>query len=351
MARAGAPPASALARAACLLLALAACTPRGEQAAVPGPLLPTLATRQDRVERLQLRGAGNRSLVTLSRAQGEWRVGERAGWPADGGRIARYLSQLAQARRVERKTDSASRYPRLGVEDIADPGATGVELRLDGPGIAQRLLLGHDHPRSGGRYVRANGEATSWRTDLDVGFERDPLAWIDHRLIEVPLARVERVRMRPQGRPAFALVHRDDRFGPDDAPPGAMHDSLAGDEVASALQAFDIEDVAADAGAAGRAASQELDYELVDGAVVGVVVWREGQRDWARLAASLDEARAAAWAAQTRRPDALADARASVRRWNRRFAGRRFLLPPALATTLTLDHSQILDGRAPGSRP
>ena len=331
---------------ATLALALSGCARAPESELASGPLLPVVGSSQDRIDRLQLRGAGNKLLVSLAREKGEWRVAERAGWPADGARVVGYLAKLAQARRVEAKTASAAMHARLGVEDIADPEAKGHELRLSGPGISQRLSIGELHVRSGGRYVRTNGQPRAWLTDVDVGFDADPVDWLERRLVAIPLARVERVRMRPRGGTAFALVHRDDRFRPDDAPAGAMRDSYAGDQVASALEAFDIDDVGKDDGDndGSRPASQELDYELVDGTVLTIAVWRDCQRDWARLRASFDEARASAWATQARRPRALAEARAKAQAWSRRFEGRRFLLPEATARILMLDHSQILEG-------
>jgi hypothetical protein len=324
---------------------LAACTPAGEQGATtPGPLLPRLAARQDQVSRLVLRGAGSRELVRLQRVGGEWRVAQRAGARADAARIAQFLLQLAQARRMEAKTDQPVMYPRLGVEDIADPEAGGQELELSGKDIGERVVFGKEHKLTGGRYARLHGQARSWLIDLDAGFEPDPVAWIEHRLLDVPLARVGRVRIQPRSGTGFSLLSLDDRFRPDDAPPAAMGDSHAGDEIASALQAFDIDDVAPDD---QRVAERKLDYELVDGSVLAVSIWREGPRDWARLSASLDPARASAWAQQARRPQRIEEAKAQVREWNRRFAGRRYLLPEALATTLMRDHAQILEGEPP----
>ncbi|MEO8160697.1 MAG: DUF4340 domain-containing protein [Arenimonas sp.] len=329
--------------------ALAACGPDAEPETAGGALIPLLAARQDQVQRLQLRGPGSKVLVTLQRENGEWRLGERAGWPADSTRVAQFLLQLAQARRVEAKTASAAMYPRLGVEDVADPDGGGTELALSGRGFDQGLLIGKPHKPSGGRYVRLRGQARAWLTDADLGFDADPASWIEHRLVDVPLARVERVRIRPRNSAAFALVQREDRFRPDDAPSAAMGDSHAGDAIAAALQAFDIEDVGVDDG--GQVAAQQLDFELVDGAVLQVAVWRDGQRDWVRLRPSLDAARADAWARQSGQPQVREHARANVADWARRFAGRRFLLPPALADTLMLDHAQILDGSTADTVP
>ena len=335
---------------AAIVLALAGCAPRDDApvADTPGPLLPELATHAARVDSLVLRGAGGQALVSLRRDAGEWRLGERQGARADAGRIARYLQTLVRARRVEAKTDRPVMYPRLGVEDVADPGAGGHELRMAGEGIAVRVLLGKPHAPSGAIYARRHGEARSWLLDVDAGFDPDPVAWLERRVLEVPLARVERVRIRPREGGGFALASRGDRFRPDDAPEAAMRDSHAGDDIAAALDGFTVEDAGIDG---GLEASRVLDYELVDGAVLAVGVWREGPRDWARLGARLDEDRAQAWARQSGRPQALAEARARVAEWNRRFAGRKYLLPQALAATLMLDHDQILRGSDPVPAP
>jgi len=335
------------ARLCLLLLLVAAALAAGcaRQAAAPEPggaLLPALASRQDQVDALEVRGAGDQVLVSLHRVGDEWRLSQRADWRADGARIAQFLQRLAEARRVEAKTDRAVMYPRLGVEDVSDPQAGGTELRLSGKGIAARLLVGKPHKPSGGRYVRLVGQARSWLCDTDVAFDTDPVSWLDHRLAAVPLARVQRVRVRPRGAAPFTLSSRDDRFRLDDAPSAAMNDSYAGDDIASVLVAFDVDDVASDNGP--KLVSQALDYELVDGTVLTVSVWREGQRDWARVAASFDEAQGASWERLAGKPGVQAKAQAQAAEWTRRFAGRKFLLPPALAHTLTLDHSQILEG-------
>jgi hypothetical protein len=328
---------------AALLLALAACAPGGSGPAAdaPGPLLPELAARERQVDSLLLRGAGERVLVTLRREGGEWRLGERQGARADADRIARYLDTLARARRIEAKTERAVLYPRLGVEDVADPEAGGHELQIAGAGIAARILLGKQHAPSGARYARRRGEARSWLLDVDAGFDADPVGWLQRRLLEVPLARVERVRIRPRHGKGFVLASRGDRFRPDDAPEAAMRDSHAGDALAAALDGFTVDDAGADA---GQEASRVLDYELVDGAVLAIGVWRDGPRDWARIGARIDEARAQDWARQSGRAQSAAEARARVAEWNRRFQGRKYLLPQALATTLMLDHEQILRG-------
>jgi hypothetical protein len=311
----------------------------------PGPLLPQLADRQQQVDQFEVLGAGNKTLLRFRRVEGSWLMDERP-WHADGARIAQYLLTLAQARRVEAKTDRATMYPRIGVEDVSDPDATGVELHLSGSkAFDARVVIGEAHKPSGGRFARLSAQKRSWVVDADIGIDPDPLAWLDHRVLALPLPLVESVRMRPRNAPQYTLVMREDRFRPDDAPAAAMRDSHAGDQIASALVDFQAEDVAL--GGANALASQQLEYALVDGGTLTVSVWREGQRDWARIEAGVDDRKASAWSLQSGRPDWEKQAQQRASKWDAQFAGRKFLLSPQLARTLTLDHSQVLEGDPP----
>jgi hypothetical protein len=328
----------------CVLLA-ASCT-RATAPAIesekPGSLLPLLADRQQQVDRFELVGAGGKTLLRFRRTQGSWLMDGRP-WRADGARIAQYLLSLAQARRVEAKTDRAAMYPRLGVEDVADPDATGTELHLSGAGgFEARVVIGKPHKLSGGRYARLSAHPRSWLVDADIGVDPDPLAWIDHHVLAVPLPLVESVRMRPRNAPEYTLAMRDDRFRPDDAPSAAMQDSHAGDQIASALVDLQAEDVAS--GGTREVPSQQLIYALVDGGTITVSVWREGQRDWARIEAGVDGKKSSAWSRQSRRPQWEKEVRQRASTWGAQFVGRKFLLSPELARTLTLDHSQVLEG-------
>jgi hypothetical protein len=311
----------------------------------PGPLLPLLADRQQQVDQFEVSGAGGKALLKFRRAGDFWLMEGRP-WRADGARIAQYLLALAQARRVEAKTDRAAMYPRIGVEDVSDPDATGMELHLSGKsGFDARVVIGNPHKPSGGRFARLSAQKRSWVVDADIGIDPDPLAWLDHHVISVPLPLVDRVRMRPRNAPEYALVMRDDRFRPDDAPSGAMRDSHAGDQIAAALVDFQAEDVAS--GDIVGKASQQLIYSLVDGGVLSVWVWREGQRDWARIDAWVDATKSLAWSQQSGRPEWEKEVRQRAAKWEAKVVGRKFLLSPELARTLTLDHSQVLEGEPP----
>lgn len=309
-----------------LLAVAGGCTRSAEQPGEKLRVIPTLAERQDQLDTLQLRGAGEATLVTLRKMENVWRVAERTDWPADAGRISQYLFVLSQARLAEAKTANPELYARIGVEPITDDTATGSELTLSGKGISSRLLIGHEHSKFDSNYVRVDGQAQAWLTDLPVTFDRDPAAWLDRRLVDLPLARIAGIRVKPASGKSFGLSHRDDRFRLDDAPSAAMGDSQQGDALASVLDQLRFEDLAVDDGK--PAAERELQFTTVDGLQLTIQAWHAGDQLWVRLAASADAARAA------ERVAAL----------NKRFRARRFLMPATVATVLMLGRDEILAG-------
>lgn len=311
------------------------------------PLIPGFDKAQADVQSLQLRGAGNKVLVSLHRVGDRWRVAERGDWAADAGRISQYLFVLSQARRMQAKTSDPRLYSRLGVEPVGARAAKSLELTLSGKGRQRRLVIGNEHPRLDGYYVRLDAEPGTWLTDLPVYFDPDPKVWLDHRLADIPLARIAKVAVSdPSGKP-FSLSHRDDRFRLDDAPSGAMHDSFQGDAMAGALDHLQFEDVALDDGHADIL--RRIDFTTVDGMVIQIELVADGERFWIHLKAGQDAAVAGAWALLSEKN--IASVAASVAALEPRIAalneawvGRRFLLADPLATTLMLDHEQILSG-------
>lgn len=324
-----------------LLLLVGACQQRAGALPRGGLLLPGLAAGQDKLDRLQLRGAGHKVLVTLNRQRGAWLVAERNGWPADTGKLSQFLFQLAQARRAEAKTSNPRLYARLGVEPVSQPGASGTELTLSTGKSANSIVIGHEHDVLDANYVRVEGQAQVWLTDVPIVFEPDPVSWLDQRLIDVPLSRVLKVSVEPvQGR-SFTLSHRDDRFRLDDAPSAAMHESNQGDAMASVLDQLRLDDVALDDGVVKE---RQVRYDLVDGSSVTLQAWHVGEHAWIRLAAALDEDRLAQWARIGGKPRSASEVRQRVQSWNRRFDAHRFLLADKIAATLMLDHDEVLSG-------
>ena len=352
----------------------------------PGHLLPGFAARVEAIDTIEVVGAGDATQVRIEKRAGTWVMPDRDGWPANQREVSRALFRLAEARRIEPKTRNPDLHARLGVEAVAAPEAKGAELRLAGGGEPVRLVVGNNHPALGGSYVRIGDDPQTWLLDEDIGPAREPTDWLDRRLLDIPMARIEEVRIAPAGARAFRLSRVEDRFSLDGQPPAAMTDPDAGNGTAGFTDQLPFDDLALDAGAE---ATQVVDFIGVDGVAVRVAAWRDERGTWARLTASFDEARALAWfeqaaaaeaalatageAAAPADPEAAGDAagaseadsadgageaaepgpppaervatlRAQVEAWQASFEGRQFLLPPYKAAPLMRSRNDYLAG-------
>jgi hypothetical protein len=311
-------------------------------------IFPGLQQRQERIDGIRVLGAGNAPLVSLKKQAGVWRVLERKGWPADAGKVSQTLFLLAQARLLETRTAEPAQYAKIGVEGLNDRWAQGMEVRLEGGGPPLRVLIGHAHLNQDGNYVRVGDAKQSWLSDRLLDISRDPVQWLDHHLIDRPLARTEQVQVDSADGNSYQLAFRDDRFRLVGIPSAAMHDSHAGDAMAGFLDQLNFDDVADDDGTA--LAERKVRFLGVDGVSVEVGTWRDQGKVWIRLAAALDEARLERWLTDTgktsakERTDATNKLREQVGAWQSRFSGKRFLLPSFKAAILLMSREQILKG-------
>jgi hypothetical protein len=333
-------------------------------------VLPGVAERIEKLERLEVHGAGDALLVAIEKHEGRWRMPDRLDWPANQREVSRALFRLAEARRLEAKTANPELHARLGVEAVAGADAKGTELRLIGGGEPLRLTIGKNHPSLGGSYVRIGDEPQVWLLDEDIGPARNPADWLDRRLVDLPLARVAEVRVTPAKGRAFRLTRADDdRFSLDGQPSAALGNADDGNATAASAEQLALDDLAVDAGAA---AEQTLAFESVDGVTLTIATWQQDGGTWARLSTVLDKTKAAAWFAQPATSESGEDAAAAssevtteqaseehtgpspeerlhaleqqVAQWQQRFDGKQFLLPPQQAANLVKNREDYLAG-------
>jgi len=304
-------------------LALGACArPATDAPAASGPWLPTLAKQLPTLETIEVRTAGDRVAVTLERKDSGWVVRERTGWPADAELVDALLEDLESAQRVEAKTAKPDHYARIGVEPMSAADAAGVEVRLHGKGWDESVIVGNAPPVDGGRFVRRAADAQSWQVDRKLDVPREPAQWLDTRLLDEPLPRIEQVDSRDAAGHEFTLLHRDDRFRIADAPSAAMGDSYRGDALAGLLDELHLEDVAAE--------DRDVDpdrivgFQLHDGHSFILKARRIDGRVWVRVEECV--AALAGVACKSGPP----------------WAGRRFLLPAHVAAKLLMSREQIL---------
>lgn len=327
--------------------------------------LPGFAARVDSVDRIEAQGAGSRTLVLIEKRDGQWRMPDRDGWPANQREVGSALFRLGQAKRIEAKTADPGRHARLGVESVAAADAKGTQLVLSGgSGEPVRLTVGNNHPTLGGSYIRVGDQPQAWLLDEDIAPARNAPDWLDRRLLDLPMARLDSIAVTPATGRAFRLSRVDDRFSVDGQSPLSMADADAGNTTAGFTDQLALEDVARDSGAA---ATQTAVFESLDGLRITVAAWPQDAGTWARLSVEFDEARAAAWIAGSaasegagaaqggagqgadagKTPSAaqrLASLRLQADTWSKAFDGRQFLLPPERAQALMRSRNDYLAG-------
>lgn len=201
----------AVAALAALLLALWASHAQrphgGVDPQLPERLLPDLRNDINQLQQINIIGAGHQRLVTLRHVDGVWQVDQRDGWPADRTQLRKLLGSLADARLTQPRTRQARHHAALGVQDIADPAASGVALELLGPGKPLALVIGQLDPRQQGTFVRHADEAQSWLVSTAINVPRRPEDWLAGPDIGMPADDVARMQLlRADGN---VLIQRD----------------------------------------------------------------------------------------------------------------------------------------------
>ena len=207
--------------------------------------LPGLKDQLNDVRRVVVTGPGNETIATLERGADHWIVAERNNYPADVGRIRQNLLALAEARVVEEKTSNPEFYERLGVQDLADEGAGGVQLTLAAEQELASVIIGQAPSGSSGlSYARRAAEPASWLISGQFDLGKTSGEWLDRSLTDISPERIASVTISHPGQGTLKLSRT--ARPPDDAPAEGA-DSEPADEALD----FEIE---------GIPAGRELSY-------------------------------------------------------------------------------------------
>lgn len=277
------------------------------------PLYPGLVERINDVARLSVESARTRAVLVKDGDQ--WRVENRAGYPARFDAVKRTVVSIADLRVLEAKTRRPALYPRLGVEDIDAEDAASRRITLesaDGEVLAA-LIVGHERKGSAAArdtspalYVRKAGTEQALLVEGEVPATAAPADWMDTAIVDIDSDRIR----------AFSIAHADGEtvsvrrhsrdvkdYELEQVPPGQEVRSLALlTSLGTALEQLRFDDVAA---ASERPlppdAATRATYRTFDGLVVQARIAEIDGRHWAVFSARQDpEALAAAEAA----PDA-----------------------------------------------
>lgn len=266
------------------------------RAPTAGWLLPSLHDHVNEVDKVILTGAGDTILATLERGDAGWKLAEKGGYPVDTGKLRAFLLKLADAREVEQKTANAGKYDVLGVEDVSAPSAKGVLVELAGLSEPVKLIIGNAAPQGEGTYVRRAGDAQSWLASGSLAPEKTPSDWLKKDLADIAAERIASVTLTSaDGKPVRAAkdAEGEANFTLADVPTGRE----AGSEytingLASTLSSLRFDDVLPASEAEPPQDAIKARYETFDGIDVEVTAWQHEGKDYARFAATLDEARA-----------------------------------------------------------
>ena len=248
-------------------------SPDGETVAV----LPGLENVLNDVTTLTIRTAGDRAVTTLRRGAERWSVAERGDYPANVGKIRQNLIALAKATVVEQKTADPALYPRLGVEDIANEDASGLEFVIDSPDETFRIIIGRTGIRGDHAYARIPGSDGSLLIAAKLELGEEPAEWLDRAIIDIPSSEIIRVTTtHPDGEIVGIRAAEAGGFEPVDVPddPETADTVLAG-SIGAALADLRLVDVST-AGVDRDLEPTVTRFETRDGLAITTRVFTDG---------------------------------------------------------------------------
>lgn len=254
-----------------------------------GMLYPGLADNLNAVERLELDGPEEDQLVTLERTESGWIVVEKAGYPADAGKIRQLLLRLSEASIAETKTANPDLYSRLGVSDPGASEGSGTLLAI-GPPADIRLIVGNRDSRAGGTYVRREGEGQSYLVDADIGPERDPVDWVERKIFDIDSALIREVRVTHADGEILRLMRVGDQMVAVGVPEGRELSSPGAPRpMTRLLSPLLVDDVAPMEGFDDEPAAT-IDFHLDDGRRITARAWHREDARWIAFHVGLDPA-------------------------------------------------------------
>jgi hypothetical protein len=266
---------------------LYAATQRNRQPATEGAaLLPSFATEVNAVTAVTVRKGGAEPAVTLHKTGTDWTVAQRADYPADVSKIRNLLLALRDAKIVEEKTANPAQFAAIGV---ADPAA--AEVTASGTGFTHAVIVGK--PVGAGDFVRRAGENQTYSIEPAIDVEAQPRYWIDSRLLDVPVALLQSLEVKPAGGPGYSL-HRlnpaDNTFSLDGVPAGRKaldgHALAPGPTTVTGVTAEDV----APASTVDFGQASHLVITLTDGNIITIDGTVLADKHWIELTSSKDAA-------------------------------------------------------------
>ncbi len=259
-----------------------------ERATNAGELvLPGLEHAVNDVTEMRLR-KGDETHATLHKGSSDWTVGER-GYPADSGKVRKFLLDLAALNIVEEKTRTAANYPQLGVEDVSSPKATGTLVEAVSPAKTYSVIVGKSSSAKS-VYVRPTGSEQSLLAAPSLTVDADPRRWLDRNLLDIAQERIKDFSVKPADGPGYSASRpskEQQDFTVTGIPKGReLANPAAADAGAGSLAGLMLDDAQHAATPADPKTLSHATFHTFDGLQVDVSGRKDGTRTLLSVAAS-----------------------------------------------------------------
>lgn len=229
---------------------------------------------------------GDQTHTTLKKGASDWTVAERD-YPADSGKVRKFLLDLGALNVVEEKTREPANYPQLGVEDTTSPKSTGTRVAVVTPSKVYEIIIGKPSSGKSG-FVRVPTTQQALLAAPSLTVDSDPKHWIDHTFIDIAQERVKQIEEKPAEGPSYTASREKKEqtdFTVSNIPKGReLTSPVAADSIAGSLGGMTLDDVRK-AGSAGDAKLSHAIFHTFDGLDLDVAGRKDGTHDLITLTA------------------------------------------------------------------
>jgi hypothetical protein len=163
------------------------------------PLVPGLHKIVNDIAAIDITAADGSIVATLRRERERWRVREMDGYEADFALVHDLLRDLASGQRVSERTSNPQWYDRLGLVDVGQPGATGVQVSFPEADLPA-VIIGIPDTAGQGHFVRLVDDAASWLADRRIDVPTSTDRWLERAIMDIPARELSEVTVRhPDG--------------------------------------------------------------------------------------------------------------------------------------------------------
>ena len=164
-------------------------------------LLPGLLEKLNDVTGFTILKANNTLLAAVSKSANSWVVDNRAGYEADFMAVRTLINNLAQARLIESKTSNPDNYSKLGIEDISNANAQGVQISIDRLDTPVNIIVGNKGSTGkNSQYIRRTSDQQSWLMNKHLDINREASHWLRKDIFDIPPEHIKSVSIQhPDG--------------------------------------------------------------------------------------------------------------------------------------------------------